>query len=97
MRIHPDPKHCCRVKQDVQLTSFPGDAAALGDEDEVEQQQGPVRIQQQQAPRPGKAQLREFRPQAPNARFTAGELKFKVAHITSERERYAHTVGAIGF
>ena len=42
-------------------------------------------------------QLGEFWPQAPNTWFTAAELKFEVAHITSERERFAHAVGAMGF
>ena len=39
----------------------------------------------------------EFWPQAPNAWFAAAELKFEVAHITGERERFAHAVGAMGF
>ena len=39
-------------------------------------------------------QLGDFWPQAPNA---TAELKVEVAHITSERERFAHTVGAMGF
>ena len=50
-----------------------------------------------QQPRPGKVQLGEFWPQAPNAWFAAAELKFEVAHIISERERFAHAVGAMGF
>ena len=50
-----------------------------------------------QQPRPGKVQLGEFWPQAPNAWFAAAELKFEVAHITGERERFAHAVGAMGF
>ena len=29
--------------------------------------------------------------------FAAAELKFEVAHITGERERFAHAVGAMGF
>ena len=53
--------------------------------------------QQQQQPRPGKVQLGEFRPQEPNAWFAAVELKFEVAHIISEREGFAHAVGAMGF
>ena len=66
--------------------------AAIGDEDKVEHQQASAGLQQQQqAPRSGKVQLGDFWPQAPNA---AAELKFEVAHITSERERFAHTVGA---
>ena len=62
-----------------------------------QQQDGAGLQQQQQQPRPGKVQLGEFWPQAPNAWFAAAELKFEVAHITSERERFAHTVGAMGF
>ena len=50
-----------------------------------------------QQPRPGKVQLGEFWLQAPNAWFAAAELKFEVAHITGERERFAHAVGAMGF
>ena len=42
-------------------------------------------------------QLGKFWPQAPNTWFTAAELKFKVAHINSKRERFAHAVGAMGF
>ena len=42
-------------------------------------------------------QLGEFWPQAPNTWFAAAELKLEVAHITSERERFAHAVGAMGF
>ena len=67
--------------------------AAIGDEDNEQQQAGGAGLQQQQ--RPGKVQLGEFWPQAPNAWFAAAELKFEVAHITSERER--HTVGVMGF
>ena len=29
--------------------------------------------------------------------FAAAELKFEVAHITDERERFAHAEGAMGF
>ena len=47
--------------------------------------------------RPGKIQLGEFWPQAPNAWFAAAELKFEVANITVERERFADSVGAMGF
>lgn len=47
--------------------------------------------------RHGKVNLGEFWPQAPNAWFAAAELKFEVAGIHSERERFAHTVGAMGF
>ena len=61
-----------------------------------EQQQDGAGLQQQQ-PRPGKVQLGEFWPQAPNAWFAAVELKFEVAHITGKRERFAHAVGAMGF
>ena len=49
--------------------------------------------QQQQQQRPGKVQLGEFWLQAPNTWFAAADLKF----ITSERERFAHAVGAMGF
>ena len=45
----------------------------------------------------GQKQLGEFLPHAPNAWFAAAELKFEVVHITGERERFAHTVGAMGF
>ena len=38
-------------------------------------------------------QLGEFWLQVPNAWFAAADLKF----ITSERERFAHAVGAMGF
>ena len=62
----------------------------------MEQQDG-AELQQQQQQRPGKVQLGEFWPQAPNAWFAAAYLKFEVAHIISERERFAHTVGAMGF
>ena len=51
----------------------------------------------QQQQRPGKVQLGEFWPQVPNAWFAAANLKFEVAHITSERERFAHAVGTMGF
>ena len=61
-----------------------------------EQQQDGAGLQQQQ-PRPGKVQLGEFWPQAPNAWFAAVELKFKVAHITGERERFTDAVGGMGF
>ena len=60
-----------------------------------QQQQNVAEPQQQQ--RPGKVQLGKFWPQAPNAWFAAADLKFEVAHITSERERFAHAVGAMGF
>ena len=60
-----------------------------------QQQQNVVEPQQQQ--RPGKVQLGEFWPQAPNAWFAAADLKFEVAHITNKRERFAHAVGAMGF
>ena len=52
---------------------------AISDEDEAEQ---PPPGAQQQQQRPGKVQLSEFWPQAPNAWFAAAE----VAHITGERE-----------
>ena len=62
---------------------------------EPQQQQNMAEPQQQQ--RPGKVQLGKFWPQAPNAWFAAANLKFEVAHITSERECFVHTVGAMGF
>ena len=62
-----------------------------------QQQDGAGLQQQQQQPRPGKVRLGEFWPQAPNACLATAELKFEVAHITGERERFAHTVGAMGF
>ena len=62
----------------------------------LEQQQDGARLQQQQ-PRPGKVQLGEFWPKAPNAWLATAELKFEVAHITSERERFTHAVRAMGF
>ena len=49
---------------------------------DAQQQQNVAEQQQQQ--RPGKVQLGEFWPQAPNAWFAAANLKFEVAHITSE-------------
>ena len=61
-----------------------------------QQQQDGAGLQQQQ-PRPGKVQLGEFWPQAPNAWFTTAELKFEVAHITGERECFAYAVGSLGF
>ena len=60
---------------------------------EDEQPQNVAEPQQQQQ-RPGKVQLGEFWPQAPNAWFAAADLKFEVAHITSQRDRFAHAVGA---
>ena len=60
-----------------------------------QQQQNVEEPQQQQ--RPGKVQLGEFWLQAPNAWFAPVELKFEVAHITGEREHFAHAVGAMGF
>ena len=56
---------------------------AISNEDEAEQ---PPPGAQQQQQRPGKVQLSEFWPQAPNAWFAAAEIKFEVAHITGERE-----------
>ena len=67
---------------------------AISDEDEAEQ---PPPGAQQQQQRPGKVQLSEFWPQAPNAWFAAAEIKFEVAHITGERECFAHAVRAMGF
>ena len=63
--------------------------------DQQQQQQDGAALQQQ--PRPDKVQLGEFWPQAPNAWFATAELKFKVAHINSERECFAHAVRAMGF
>ena len=44
-----------------------------------------------------KVQLSEFWPQAPAAWFAATELKFEVAGITQEREKFAHAVGAMTY
>ena len=71
--------------------------SAIGDEDEELQQPGGSGVHQQKQPRQGNFQLGEFWPQAPNAWFAAAELKFEVAHITSERDRFAHAVSALGF
>ena len=60
----------------------------------MQQIAGGAGIQQQ---RPGKVQLGEFWLQAPNAWFAAVELKFEVANINSEREHFAHSVGAMGY
>ena len=68
--------------------------AAIGDDQDDQQQAGGAGLQQQ---RPGKVQLGEFWPQAPNTWVTAAKLKFVVANITGERERFAHVVGAMGF
>ena len=65
--------------------------------DDQQQQDGAGLQQQQQQRRPGNVQLSEFWPQAPNAWFAAAELKFEVAHITGEREHFAHTVGDMVF
>ena len=62
----------------------------------MQQIAGGAGIQQQQQ-RPGKVQLGEFWPQAPNAWFAAVELKFEVANINSEREHFAYSVGAMGY
>ena len=75
--------------------------AAIGDEDDIQQQQpGGSRVGgglQQQQPRQGKVQLGDFCPQAPNAWFAAAEVKFEVANITSQRDSFTHAVGAMGF
>ena len=72
--------------------------AAIGDDENLLQQPGGSGGggPQQQQPRQGKVQLDNFWPQAPNAWFAAAELKFEVANITTERERFAHAVGAMG-
>ena len=44
-----------------------------------------------------RVQLSEFWPQAPAAWFAATELKFEVAGITQEQERFAHGVGAMAY
>ena len=67
---------------------------SIDQQQQQQQQQDGAALQQQ--PRPGKVQLGKFWPQAPNTWFTAAELKFKVAHINSKRERFAHAVGAMG-
>ena len=51
-------------------------------------------LQQQ---RPGKVQLGDFWPQAPNTWFATAKLKFEVANITGEQEHFAHAVSAMGF
>ena len=56
---------------------------------EDQQQQNMAEHQQQ---RPDKVQMGEFWPQASNAWFAAADLKFEVAHITSERERFTLSV-----
>ena len=71
--------------------------AAIGDDEVVQPQQGGSRLQQQQQQRPGKVQLGDFWPQAPNAWFAAAKLEFEVANITREQERFAQAVGAMGF
>ena len=63
----------------------------------LQHQQDGANLPQQQQLRLGKMQLGEFWPQAPNTWFAAAELKFEVTHITGERERFAHAVGAMGF
>ena len=67
-------------------------------EDDQQQPQilGGAGLQQHQQ-RLGKVQLGKFWPQAPNSWFVAAELKFEVANINSERELFAHSVGAMGF
>ena len=73
--------------------------AAIGDDEDLQQPGGSGGggggPQQQQQPRQGKVQLGDFWPQAPNAWFAAAELKFEVANITTERERFAHAVSAV--
>ena len=71
--------------------------AALGDDEDDQQQAGGAGLQQQQQQqRPGKVQLGNFWPQAPNAWFVAAKLKLEVTNITGERERFAHAVRAMG-
>ena len=71
--------------------------AAIRDDKDDQQQAGGSGLQRQQQQRPGKIQLGEFWPQAPKAWFAAAKLKFEVANITSEQERFAHKVGTMGF
>ena len=76
--------------------------AAIGDDEDLQQPDGSggggqQQQQYQNQPRIGRVQLGEFWPQAPNAWFAAADLKFQVANITSERDRFAHAVGAMGF
>ena len=73
--------------------------AAIGKDEVVQPQPGGSGLQQhqQQQHRPGKVQLGDFWPQAPNSWFVAAELKFEVANITGEREHFAHVVGDMGF
>ena len=66
-------------------------------DDEQPGRSGGGGVQQQQQPRQGKVQLGDFWPKAPSAWFSATELKFEVANITGERDRFAHAVGAMGF
>ena len=73
------------IGEDEDLLQQPGGSGGGGG--------GPL----QQQPRQGKVQLGDFWPQAPNAWFATAELKFEVANITSERECFAHAVGAMGF
>ena len=42
-------------------------------------------------------QREEFWLQSPIAGLAVAELKFKVASIAGERERFAHALGAMGF
>ena len=42
-------------------------------------------------------QLGKFWPQALNAWFAAAELKFEVANITGEREKFPYAISAMGF
>ena len=68
--------------------------AAIGDDQDDQQQAGGAGLQQQ---RPGKVQLGEFWPQAPNTWVTAAKLKFAVANITGERKCFPHAVSAMCF
>ena len=75
--------------------------AAIGDDEDLQQPGGSggggQQQQQEQQLRIGRVQLGEFWPQAPKAWFAAADLKFQVANITSERDRFAHAGGAMGF
>ena len=47
--------------------------------------------------RQSRLHLGDFWPQAPNAWFMAADLKFRVAGISNEADKFAHAVGAIPF
>ena len=74
--------------------------AAIGDEDDEQQQAGGAGLLTAAAATAAEARqgpAGRIWPQAPNTWFAAAELKFEVAHVTSEREHFAHVVGTMGF